>query len=134
MTVNPPSTFSDTSRTSAISARIASASRTVSVVVPCVPVRAPATLRDPASTQIRLSPSLSSSASAASMLARPSAITVMTIATATAIPSIASPLRTRLRDSARTASTTVSWTTTRSCMAAATVPDRRNPCKPRPDL
>ena len=33
-----------------------------SVVMPCVPVRTPATLRDPASIQTRLSPSLSSSA------------------------------------------------------------------------
>jgi hypothetical protein len=81
-----------------------------------LPVRTPAALREPASTQTRLSPSLSSSASDAAMLARPSAITVITIATATAIPSIARPLRTLLRASARSDSITINRMTTRRGM------------------
>ena len=114
MTRKDPSTFSETSLIIGTSRRIASASLAVNVVSPCAPVRTPATLRDPASIQTRLSPSLSSSASDCRTLARPSATTAITIATAAEIPRTASPLRSLLRDSARNASTVTRRAATRN--------------------
>ena len=53
------------------SRRTASASSVVRLVVPCDPVRTPLTLRDPASIQTRLSPSLCSSSWARAVAASP---------------------------------------------------------------
>ena len=91
---------------SGTSSRIALASSGVSVIMPCAPVRTPFTLREPASTQTRLSPSAWSSASARAGAASPIAETHTTTATPSVTLNAVRTLRPLLRRSARMASTT----------------------------
>jgi len=72
--------------------------------MPCVPLRTPFTLREPASTQTRLSPKLLSCSSSRSDPALPIATTQTTAAMPMVMPNAASPLRSLLRESPRTAS------------------------------
>src|SRR3569623_1381266 len=117
-----PSVFSLTDFTSLTSSRIACASFGVSVFMPCVPLRMPLTLREPAATQMRLSPSLSSSDSDACVPARPIDTTQITVATATVMPRIASAARTLLRPSERTGSIVNKRRITRRRATSAYIP------------
>ena len=84
---------------------IASASSTVSEVVPCEPVRTPLGAREPASIQTKLSPRLCSASSARFDPARPIATTQTTAPMPIMIEIAASTLRSLLRASERSACT-----------------------------
>ena len=99
-----PSTCGDTRAISGTSRRIASASSTVSVFMPRVPLRTPLTLREPASIQTKFSPRSASACWARCEPAWPIATTRTTAAMPMQMPSVVSALRILWRASARTAS------------------------------
>ena len=85
--------FGDTRRMPGTSFRMATPSSSVRLRIPREPVRTPATLRDPASTQTRLSPSADSCSFARVDPASPMAMTHTTDATPIVMPSVFSALR-----------------------------------------